>query len=647
MELVSQGREVDAFGEMNAGTASDHWQLGWLHLRRSLQLTFGFGPRKPADGADVSVSPQPGELDDDGKPTNGVFLPTEGWKELWDLGILAFILYSAVMVPYRICFDSPAEGQWFILEQAITISFLVDVIFNFNTAFMHEERWVTNRREIALRYVSGWFWVDFPSAVPVELLDKYMEGDTSELGLLRFLRLFRLLRLLRLLKVGEYVAAIEIRFDLNLTFLRIAQMVLQLLFLAHMLGCFWFYVAAYVGIDMEITTWVSSYDDGRGVDAPPDVQYLYAVYWALTTLTTVGYGDITPTNDIERIYSLFALLLGALVFGYMLSSIGSLVTAIDRQAMLTEEKMDEVKEYMRCRKLPRDLVSRLRKYYTYFYNRKTAFDEGEILATLTPALRLEVVRHSLKHTIGKIPLFRDTLDPTFQVEVYPMFKPINASPREIIYYKGSRSDCLFFLLRGSIEVISGYDSRVLYRVSEGSHFGETVLTGRRRVATHRAATSCEMFIISSEDLETLFKERPAECKLMRESVLTEHLRKERMHNLTLRLVINKLGSSEQDRKQKAALQIQIAWGKHLDYSYFKKYNLEPSQYEPGSPAKGTPAKAPKQLQNRGLSLPMTPSPSARTAPAAALESRLDKIEEMLHSLVSQQTRSDRGLRSRS
>ena len=71
-----------------------------------------------------------------------------------------------------------------------------------------------------------------------------MAGDSSTLSYLRFLRLFRLLRLLRLLKLGEYIAAVEIRFDINLTVLRILQMVCYLLFLAHILGCFWFYMAA-------------------------------------------------------------------------------------------------------------------------------------------------------------------------------------------------------------------------------------------------------------------------------------------------------------------------------------------------------------------------------------------------------------------
>lgn len=102
-----------------------------------------------------------------------------------------------------------------------------------------------------------------PSSLPIELIDSMLEGDNKGLGYLRFLRLFRLLRLLRLLKVGEYIAGLEIRFDLNLTFLRIVQMLLALLFLAHILGCFWFYMAALVGIDADIVTWVSTYDDGK------------------------------------------------------------------------------------------------------------------------------------------------------------------------------------------------------------------------------------------------------------------------------------------------------------------------------------------------------------------------------------------------
>jgi len=246
--------------------------------------------------------------------------------------ILVMIMYSAIMVPFRICFDAEAVGYMFIFEQCVTFVFITDVLFNFNTAYLDDTRWVISRPRIAVTYLQGWFWIDVPSSVPVELIDIFVEGDNDHLAMLRFLRLFRLLRLLRLLKVGEYIAALEIKFDVNLTFLRIVQMLCSILFLAHMLGCFWFYLAVLVGLDQDETpTWVAVYAGGSGLDAPPHIQYLYSVYWALTTLTTVGYGDITPQNNLERMYSCLALLTGSLVFATMLASVNSLVAGLDRQ----------------------------------------------------------------------------------------------------------------------------------------------------------------------------------------------------------------------------------------------------------------------------------------------------------------------------
>ena len=57
-------------------------------------------------------------------------------------------------------------------------------------------------------------------------------------------------------------------------------------------------------------TWIHVYDGGSAVDGPVSRQYLFSVYWALTTLTTVGYGDITPNTDVERWMAIFALILG-------------------------------------------------------------------------------------------------------------------------------------------------------------------------------------------------------------------------------------------------------------------------------------------------------------------------------------------------
>ena len=83
----------------------------------------------------------------------GVFLPTDKWKETWDLLVLNMIIYAAISVPYRICFDAPATGMFGSLEQAVSFLFFVDVIFNFNTAYVEGEKWVIDSPAIAVRYL--------------------------------------------------------------------------------------------------------------------------------------------------------------------------------------------------------------------------------------------------------------------------------------------------------------------------------------------------------------------------------------------------------------------------------------------------------------------------------------------------------------
>lgn len=436
--------------------------------------------------------------------------------------------------------------------------------------------------------------------------------------------------------MGEYIATLEIKFDLNLTFLRILQMVMGMIFLAHMLGCFWFYMAAIRGLDPDIMTWVSSYDGGSALDADPQVQYLYSVYWALTTLTTVGYGDITPTNDLERKFSLFALLTGALVFGFMLSSIGSLVHAIDRQAAITENMMDEVKEYMRWRRLPRDLVLRIRRYYTHYYTHKTAFNEEQILGALTPSLRFEVIEHTLKDTIGQIPLFSRSLSPSFQMEIFPLLKPLSASPKEVIFCKGDVSASLFFLIKGHVEVVSGVDGRVLYRIRQGHFFGESVLTGRRRPATHRAATACELFLLTRESLSELFQKRPQEGKLIHQKVMKEHVRKERMRNISLRLLLNRLGPDQMDTA--AALRVQLAWNRVQDLLHFKMSNFDPDATLQPEVTVSTAVLPPGyELPEEPMTLRKGGSPR-KTGRGDRIDMILDKLDSLTRNLPSDRNR---------
>jgi len=491
------------------------------------------------------------------EPSNGVINPKASWKEMWDLGVLFFILYSALIVPFRICFHAEAVGNLLAFEIFISIFFIVDVCFNFNTAYAVEDKWVIAHSRIVERYLKSWFWIDAPSSLPVELMTLFAHGDTnSHLSLLRFLRMFRLLRLLRLLKVDIYIARIEEMLEINLVALRILGMVMRLLFIVHLLGCFWFYVAWCAVEAGENASWILAYEEGAAYDTSEvSTQYLYSVYWALTTLTTVGYGDITPGNDLERAYCLFAMLVGAMMFGYMMSTIGSMVAAMDREAAIKEDRMDAVKEWMASRNIPQKLFQRVRKYYEHYYTKKSAFDEAEILHALTPGLRNECTAVLLRDTMGVFPLFA-LMGLDFQRAVYPLLKPVVYAHQDIIYGRGDNAEDTYFLRKGTVDVLSGgAGTEVLYRINQGQYFGEEVLTNQKRSSQVMSNGMSEMWTLSKEELEGVIRRFPHLRAKLQEFVHIELERKRRLNALSYRALIGVAESVE----RKAALVMQKAW----------------------------------------------------------------------------------------
>jgi len=199
--------------------------------------------------------------------------------------------------------------------------------------------------------------------------------------------------------------------------------------IAHLLGCFWFYTAEHAsqgetdpcesglllcsGEDAKVVTWWEALDISEDNKWE---QYWAALYWSFTTMTTVGYGDITPKSDAERVYAIFSMIFGATIFGYIVGSIAALAGNDNSGKMFNTQRVGECVKTKKRIAMIRDFCDEqnmtaktkdmVRLHYQFFYQEKSPYSEDVILADLSPCIRKQVALHVHSEAIERLGLFQ-------------------------------------------------------------------------------------------------------------------------------------------------------------------------------------------------------------------------------------------------
>jgi len=86
----------------------------------------------------------------------------------------------------------------------------------------------------------------------------------------------------------------------------------------HLVACLWV-ASSSLEIKSHLT-WIQSI---QSTDEKNYSVYVSAMYWAIVTCTTVGYGDIVPINTYEKTLSILILILGVAFFSFILSDLAT------------------------------------------------------------------------------------------------------------------------------------------------------------------------------------------------------------------------------------------------------------------------------------------------------------------------------------
>jgi hypothetical protein len=271
-----------------------------------------------------------------------VLHPSSEWRRWWD-GHCHFIvlIYVAYTVPYRLAFDLPAMGGWYVFEFIIDLYYWTDFVMCFHTAYWkkiddgEDVQYVTNVEEIRSNYLRTWCVPDFLAILPVEYIKRNAQNiavcswslakspcaghavkgvDHHVMRAFTVIRMFRMLKLGKLPRVKKIVFGFFDKFILQYhLFFSMAKLMLVLSFISH-------WMASLYGSQYNFER-----EDHSGTESIHWEMYIAAMYWAVQTVTTVGYGNVVPTTVSERVIACFVMLLGGFVFSMIISKVSSVL----------------------------------------------------------------------------------------------------------------------------------------------------------------------------------------------------------------------------------------------------------------------------------------------------------------------------------
>ena len=177
--------------------------------------------------------------------------------------------------------------------------------------------------------------------------------------LFRIVRITKLLKILRLYRFKKWIRNVQVHYNIHHGFTKLFNIIIIVLFATHLVACLWYALGVKLDVQdsQECTDGIEEGWVCREnlVNKPSGHTYIAALYWAFSTLTTVGYGDISARSIEEQIFSMLMMLLGVSWYAYTVGSMSTILASFDKKNKARREKMVQVNTFIRETRLPPSL----------------------------------------------------------------------------------------------------------------------------------------------------------------------------------------------------------------------------------------------------------------------------------------------------
>ena len=186
--------------------------------------------------------------------------------------------------------------------------------------------------------------------------------------------------------------------------------------------------------------------------------YLISFYFLITTITSVGYGDITCVSLGETIFQIILLTIGVIAYSWVVSTIGNYVKKETRAAIKYNKDIALLEEIrISYPKMSFKLYNKIHKHLETVSHQQEKFDTKLLVNNLPYTLKNKLMFIIYENIIKKFIFFKECENSDFILRVLTSYIPMSAKKGAFIIHEGELVDNIIFVREGRLSLVAAID----------------------------------------------------------------------------------------------------------------------------------------------------------------------------------------------